>query len=154
MSLENLQKIFTKKGWKTAIEEETEISPKQLVIPLREDLLLRLSLVEVDGIHFLQYYVLFHVEVKAVSDLMRLILSVNSGLDMGGFGYLERNNFFYYRFVQIYETLNERILDVYFNSVCYLMEEYVPTMLEVARGDKPLEQLQKEAERALEIGSL
>ena len=154
MNLDALQTLFEKKGWKCSLEEQTEVSPTQLVIPIIDEIYLRLTLHTDEQISFLQYFVLFPVKVKAVEELKRLILSVNSGLDLGGFGYMEQDTLFYFRLTQIYDTFSETILDIYFDSICYLIDSYVPTMIEVAKGEKTLEALQQEAARSLEMGSL
>lgn len=158
LSLESLKTFFLNEGYQAQIEAKSEISPEQLVILFGRDtkghdLLLHLTLLEEGGVYFLQFYSLFPYEIqdKALNEMGRLILSINAGFDLAHFGMIEGSKVFYYRYIHIcdQDTLTEKVLAAITDSISLLFETFLPSLTDIAYGQKTIDDLQKETKEAI-----
>jgi len=166
ISLEALKEFFLKEEYQAEIEAGTEVSPKQLVVLFGrdtkgQDLFLHLTLLdettkpppEEKSLHFLQFYSLFPYEIKesALSEMARLILSINASFDLAGFGMMEGNKLFFYRYVHICEakTFSDDVLHAIVDSMSLLFETFLPSLTDVASGKKTIDELQQETKEAI-----
>lgn len=158
LSLESLKKFFLNEGYEAQVEAKTDISPEQLVILFGRDtdghdLLLHLSLLEEEGMYFLQFYTLFPYEIheNALNEMSRVVLSINASFDLANFGMIEGSKLFYYRYIHISErdALSEDVLRAITDSLSLLFETFLPSLTSVASGEKTVEDLQKETKEAI-----
>ncbi len=152
MKLTEISELFEKKGYAVSVEPATEISPEQLLLMIDQDHPLRLSLLEDEGnLQFLQFFILFPFQVrdKCFDPMARLIMSINATFDLGGFGIIERDHLVYYRYMYVWETFSQEVLETFFDSIVFLVETFAPGLKAVALGQKTVEQLQYEAKNEI-----
>lgn len=152
MKLEELQAFFHKEEYQAEIEQETEVSPRQLVVLFGENLYLRLTVLEEEPLKFMQLFLLFpfQIEEKAVSEVSRLILSVNAGFDLASFGMMEGARLLYYRYTHAFEgRCSENVLKAHIDSLHLLLETFQSSFEAVSQGKKTIEQLQAETKEKI-----
>ncbi len=155
-SLKSLETFLTGKGHPTQVVPETEISPEQLILllmkdPSGEDIALQLSLTEEGPLKFLQFFLLIPLQIAegALPEVARLILNINASFDLASFGVMEVSGVLYYRYVHIFESLSEEALMAVIASVEMLLDTLLPVIIPAAKGEKTVEQLQKETRQTL-----
>ncbi len=92
------------------------------------------------------------VEPKAMDELARYILTVNSNLDMACFGLMENERVMFYRYVYLtpLPSMNGEIVIAMVNTIQFMVETFFPLLVEVSLGKKTCKQLLQEAKKMLE----
>ena len=107
-----------------------------------------------DDFKFLQFTVVIPeiAEESAIGELARYILVLNANLDMATFGLMEQERIIFYRYVYIspLPSMNGNILIAIVTSIQFLLELFVPPLIEVAKGEKTSKQLLEEAKKAVQ----
>jgi hypothetical protein len=167
-TLHSLQSYLKNQGYnETAIQPSTDFTPvDQLLISLQKDsdgsdIILHLfwskgpeeeNQEDTSMPRFLQFFILFPflADEKALKDLTTLILNLNANFDMASFGLYESERLMYYRYVHLHspsQIESENLLAI-ISSIEFLLEMFLPSLLDVGLGRKSLWQVHKEAEES------
>jgi hypothetical protein len=107
-----------------------------------------------DDFKFFQFTVVIPelADEASLGELARYILTLNANLDMANFGLMEQERVLFYRYVYIspLPSMNGNILIVIVTSIQFLLELFVPPLIEVAKGKKTSKQLLEEAKKAVQ----
>jgi len=147
LAIPDLLDFLKNKDYDAQIQKETDQIYIILKISEREFPLF-IRIMGEGGLVQLMVFFPCNIKAEAVSDLARLLHTLNKELDIPGFGMDEKAGVAFYRCMipTIDNQFNESVLEGFLNSVKIVCETFSPAVEAVAFGATTFDELLKKAE--------